>query len=801
MVELTSDLRSGLRSLRRSPGFTLTVVATLGLGLGATTTALGLADAYLLRSLPYPDSERLMAVWSDQNWSRAMVDMAGDGFSVYEGLAGVGGQTLVLQEGGEPVELFSSAATANLFDVVGIAPRLGRGFLPEDGVPGAAPVVVLAHSLWVERFGSDPDVIGRSIELGGDGILSRTVVGVMPEDYLALQGRSVEAWIPVVIDPTANEYDNSYFMAAVARLRPEATPQRADQETRAWAVRVRESQPGWFSQEEVARARAVTLATERTESRRAALLIALGAALLVLVVACANVANLIVARTTSREREFSVRAALGAGRVRTARVVVVEVGLLAATGCALGVFVAYGLIRTIEARMPQALPSWGLTIDIRWILGAIGLAGAAAAVAGVVPALHAARRDPAAAMSGGRGAAGHRGMSRLQELLSAAQLALATAGIAAMGLLGRSLLELGKVDPGFDRESTITFRVTAPPAVYPEDQDVVRFFREARAALAEVPGVEYVGFGSRVPLSGGDSRITVVPEGLEIEEGTPFPEAWHRLVTPGYLEALGTRLLEGRIPGVADDRDDVPMEVVINEAAAKAYWPDESAVGKVFHGRGGVVWLTVAGVVEDVRERGPKTPVLPGLYIPHRDWPWRSMSAMARTRQDPATLVPALKEAIWSVSAGVPVNRVETLDQIVDKGLQPTRVLTMLAGVAGGVTLLLGGLGIYGVVSHTVARHTRELGVKAALGADSGQLLRSELAVATRIVVIGLTTGVAAAWAAGKGMGSLLHGVDALDPPSFGGALLLLGGVAYAAAWVPARRAARVDPASVIREE
>jgi predicted permease len=796
------DARWALRSLRRSPAFMFTVTGTLALGIGASTTALGLFDAYLLRSLPYPDSERLMAIWPEQNWSRSMVEMARDGLPALDDVAGVGGATLVLQDGGEPVELFAAHATVNLLDVVGVPPRRGRGFVVGDGAPGAEPVALLSHTLWVERFGGDRGVVGRSIELGGDGHLRRTVVGIMPEDYLPLQGRGVDVWVPVVIDPAAEEYDNSYFMAAIGRLAPGATPARAATDTRSWADRVRESQPGWFSAAEVARATAVPLAAERTASRRTALLIAMSAALLVLIVACANVANLIVARTTARERELSVRAALGAGRTRTARLVIVEVCLLAAVGCVLGTLVAYGFVRILEARMPAALPSWGLSFDLRWIVGAVGLASASAMVAGAAPAVQAARRDPAAAMSGGRGASDRRGASRLQELLSAGQLALATAGIAAMGLLGRSLVELGKVDPGFDRTNAVTFRVTAPPAAYPGDDDVVRFFREARAALAAVPGVEHVGFGSRVPLGGGDSRTTVAPEGMERADGEPAPEAWHRLVTPGYLEALGTRILDGRIPIASDDRDDLPKLVVINEAAARLFWPDEpSAVGKRFYGPGRVEWLTVAGVVENVRERGPRSAVLPGLYIPHRDWPWRSMYAMVRTRQDPTTLVPALKEAIWSVAGGVPVTRLQTLGELVERGLQPARLLTVLAAIAGSVTLLLGALGIYGVVSHTVARRTRELGVRAALGADRSQLLRGELEVATRIVSLGLFVGLLAAWMAGNGLRSVLHGVGALDPPSFVGAVVLLGTVAYAAASIPARRAARVDPARVIREE
>lgn len=798
---MSSDVRWALRALTRSPGFAAAVVATLGVGIGTTTVALGLVDTYLLRSLPFPGGDRLVAVWPEENWSRQMVEMAGEGFPSLEGVAGAGGLMLVLQEGGEPEELFACEATTNLHDVLGVRPALGRDFLPGDARPGAEPVTLLSHTLWVERFGADPAVVGRSVALGGEGHLRRTVVGVMPEGYLPLQGAGVDVWVPVVIDPTSDDYGDSYFMQAVGRLRATARPDDARRDMVAWARRMGDVNPAWFTAERAQRASIPPLARERTADRRTPVLVALGAALLVLLVACANVANLVVARTTGRERELSVRAALGAGRLRTARTILVEVSILALAGGALGLLVAFGLVRGLERWYPGALPEWGLGIDMRWAAAALGLGALATLAAGLVPALQAARRDPARAMAGGRGTSGRRRLTRVQEVLSASQLAMATAGIAAMGLLGHSLLELGDVDPGFATPRRVTFRVTAPPAAYPADADVARFFRDARAALAEVPGVEAVGFVSRLPLGGGDSRSTVTPEGWQFAEGDAHPVAWHRLVTPGYLEAMGARLIEGRIPTDSDDRDELPELVVVNRAAAQAYWPDESAVGKRFYGAEHRVWLTVAGVVNDLMENGQTRAVLPGLYVPHRDWPWRTMYAVVRGRQEPAALMPDLKQAIWSVSAGAPISRVATLGQVAARGLKPTRTLALLAALAGGVTLLLGALGIYAVVSHAVARRTRELGVRAALGAGRARLLRGELAGVSRIVAAGVGAGLFLAWLAGRALRGALYGVGAIDLPSLAAAVTLLGGVAYLAAWLPARRAATVDPVRVMREE
>jgi predicted permease len=798
---MTTDLKSAIRALRRTPGFTVTVVLTLGLGIGASTVALGLVDAFLLRSLPYPGGDRLVAVWPEENWSQQMVETAREEFPSLSGLAALGGTGLVLQEGGEPEEVFASQATTNYFDVLGVRPALGRGFVVEDGVPGAEAVTILANRIWVERFGSDPDILGRSIELGGDGTLRRTVVGVMGPDHMPLQGTGVTAWVPVVLDPTSEDWDESYYMQAVGRLAPGVDVEQTRRELDGFVRHMQRLKGAWFTADRTRVASALSLAQERSADRRTPLLLALGAALLVLLVACANVANLVVARTAGRERELSVRAALGAGRARTARAVLMELVVLAAAGTVAGIGLAAALVQFLDRRFPRALPTGGLDLDVRWAVAAATLAVLAAAFAGLIPGMQAARRDPARAMSGGRGAQGSRAMSRLQEILSATQLALAMAGIAAMALLGRSLVRLDQVDPGFTTDRAITFSVTAPPAAYPEDADVVRFFREARRSMEAVPGVSEVGFGSRLPLAGGESRMSVVPEGWDFQEDDAEPEVWHRLATPGYLEALGVRLVEGRIPTAEGDRDDVPMLAVINRAAARKFWPGESAVGKRFYGPGHVVWLTVAGVVDDVMENGQDRPVLPGVYIPHRDWPWRTMYAVVRAREDPALLLPALKSAMWGVSAGVPISRVATLEAVRDRGLSGTRALTLLAGLAGAVTLLLGALGVYGVVSHSVTRRLREIGVRAALGADRRQLLMGELSRASRIVAWGLPAGLLAAWVAGRSLQGVLFGVSALDPLALSSSALALAAVAYLSALWPARRAARVDPVQVIREE
>lgn len=790
------DLRWALRGLRRSPGFAVAVVAMLGLGIGASTVAMGLADAYLLTSLPYPDADRLVVLWPSENWSPEMMDLAREGLHGVQGMSGRNGARLVLEGRGEPEEVLGSLVSTNQFDVMGVQPALGRGFLPEDGAPGAEPVTVISHRLWVERFAADPDVLGRSVALAGEGAERRTVVGVMPEGYLPAQGSAVAAWVPMVVDRASDAYGGNYSMRVVARLGPGVTPEQLDRELEAWAPRMSEVDPGWFTTERVAQASAVPLGRWTSADRRTPVLLALAAALLVLLVACANVSNLIAARTAGRERELSVRAALGAGRTRTARAIVLEVAALGTLGSALGFGVAYILVRLLEWRFPASLPEWGLAIDLRWTAAAVLVAACAACAVSLVPALLAARRDPARALAGTRAVAIHRRVSRVQELFSAVQLALATAGVAAVGLLARSLLVLTAINPGFQPAQAVAFTVSAPSGAYPAAADVARFYRQARAALEATPGVQAAGFVSRLPLSGGDSQVSVRPEGMDLPDGTPEPTAWLRLITPGYLQALGAQLLEGRVPVEGDDHPGSPELVVINKRAAEAFWPGQSAVGKTFEGE---TSMTVASVVADVMEKGQTQPVLPAIYEPDRGR-YRSMSAVVRLRDRPSDALPDLERAIRSVSARAPISHVTTLREVADRGLRGARILALLAAVAGVVTLLLGAMGTHAVVSYAVARHRREIGVRAALGADRGRLVRAELAAATRIVGVGLGGGLALAWLVGIALRGALFGIGASDPASLGVALVVLAGVGYLAAYVPARRAAGVDPASVMKD-
>lgn len=796
---LVSDVRLAIRSIRRAPAFAGTVILTLAVGIGANTAIFSIINATLLRPLPYDAPNELIAVWPGKLFSRALMDDAQTSLRTVQGVAGFSGSVFTLTDGGDPVELFGFEVTPNYFDVLRVGPAQGRLFTAEDGAPGSAPVAVLSHRIWMERFGGSTDVIGQSVELQSEGLARRVVVGVLPADHIPLDS-GVEIWIPVVTDPTAGGYSNSSFMEGIARMTPGTDTRQAAQDVASFAASQREADPGMISERDVAGASAISLLFDRIGSLRTLILALFGSVGIVLLIACVNVANLLLARTSGRTRMLGIRSALGAGRGRIFSQLLTEGVVLSLLGGVLGVGIALLTRGLLVGILPVDLTPAEVPIDLPVLAFTLGVSVLCGLVFGTLPALQGSR-SPGISLSGSdRSGSTSPGAHRLRHALMAAEVGLALVAIFAAGLLGRSARDLARVDTGFEPDSVLTLRLTAPPARYPTDEEVVRYFERVRDEVVAIPGVESAGVVGRLPLGGGRSEITIYPEDFEPGPDGELPDATHRLVSPGYAEAMGFRLLEGRLLSESDVGPGEPILGYVNRTLAERHWPD-GAVGRSFLGPGGVTWLTVVGVVEDVREDALTGAVKSAVYIPHRDWAWRTMWLSIRTSTDLEALVPSVEAAAWSIDPTIPVTRVRSMRRVVEASYQDLQVTSLLFSIFGGLALFLGVIGVYGVVAHTLGERRREFGIRLALGATVSTVTREAIRRAILAVGLGLVVGLVAAPYIGTLLNSSIEGVRAGSTAILIAASGALSLVAVAAAWFSARNATRVDPIESLRSE
>ncbi|MEQ8329478.1 MAG: ADOP family duplicated permease [Longimicrobiales bacterium] len=795
---LGQDVRFATRTLRRQPVFTATVVVTLGLGIGANTAIFSVVDGVLLRALPYPEADRLVAVWPSKLFNRDLMDRAGRELRTLTAVGGTSGRVFTVTEGGAPAEVFGLAVTPDFFDVLRVQPALGRGFRADDGAPGAEPVVILSHRLWVERYGGSAAVLGTTVDVQSEGVARRTVVGVMPADHRAIRA-GAELWTPVVTDPASDDYTNRSFLDAVGRLADGVDRAAADAEVAAWTQALRDEDPGMVAESDAARGGVLALSDELAGPLRFHLVALAAAVALVLLIACANVANLLLARTRTRRLELGVRTALGAGRGRLLRQLMTESLLLAAAGGLAGLGLALATRGALLGLLP-GVRAEDVTLDGRVLVFSLAISAAAGLLFGAGPSLRAARAGAAGAGRVGRSGQRDRGAAHLQQVLVGAEVAMALVTVFAAGLVVLSVRDLMRTDPGFDPGPVLTVRVTAPASLFPEDDDVLRYFDEVTTAIRAVPGVDAAGGVGRLPMAGGRSEITIYPEGFEPGPGGELPDATHRVVTAGYAEAMGFRLREGRLLAEADLQADEPYPVVVNATLADRFWPD-GALGRAFLGRGGVRWLTVVGVVEDVAEEGLNAPPRPAVYIPHQDWAWRTLFLAVRTRGDARAALPAVRAAVWSVAPDVPVAREASMEEVVHRSVADTRVTGTLFALFGALALLLGAVGVYGVMAFAVVQRTREFGVRLALGATRGDVARDAFRTSGLTALIGIAAGAAATPAVGGALSGSLEGVRDSAPGLLAVVALVLLGVALTATWLPARRAARVDPVTSLRAE
>ncbi|MEM7415879.1 MAG: ABC transporter permease [Gemmatimonadota bacterium] len=795
---LVQDIKFAIRSFGKAPLFAALVIGTLGLGIGANTAIFSVLHAVVLKPLPYPEPDELVSVWPGKLFSVELLDAAREGIGSFAGISLYGGAILTITEAGDPAEVFGGEVTTNHFRVLGVRPALGRDFVPEDGVPGAAPVVLLSHELWQRRFGGDPDVVGRSIDLQHESTSRRTVIGVMPLGYQGLL-RGAQAWVPVIEDRASDSYGNSSFAEAAARLGPEATIETARRELATVAQRVRDEDPGQYAQVEIDRATVWPLVDRLAGSLRQSLFTLLGAVGLVLLIAAANVANLLLVRTSARSREIAVRRAIGAGRARLFRQLMTESITLGLAGGVAGVGVAWLTRDLLLGAMPSGfrVDEAGLSPAVLGFTLAVSIV--ASLVFGLIAAVAPVRRASSGSLPRSRTSDRRRRDWRVQGVLVSGEVALALIAVFSAGLLVSSVRQLSNVDPGFEPESVLTFRVTAPSGAYPGDEDVLRFFAEVESALNAVPGVDRAGAAGRLPTDGGVSRITINPEGFEPDESGALPDATHRLVSAGYAETVGFRLLEGRFPTETEFREG-PQPTFVTRGLAERFFPD-GAIGKRFFGSGGSTWLTVVGVIEDVREDALHGTVLPGVYIPHRDWAWRTMYLAVRTSGEPTAHLDAIEAAVHGVAPAVPLSRVRTLEDIVDRSFLETRLNGRLFTLFGALAVILGAIGVYGVMAYSMSLRRQEFGIRLALGARQDELVRRAVRSGLGPLTVGLVAGIAITVPVGRSLASSLEAVEATNSLALVAATGILATVALFATLLPAFRVGRVDPVRSLRIE
>jgi predicted permease len=803
MDTFLKDIRLGVRRLRRHPGFTAVALATLTLGIGANVAIFSVLDGVVLRPLPYDDPGRLVAVWPAQNFNKALAARF-DEASTLESVSGLSHWSMSLTGDGDPEQVAVGMVDVDFFDMLGVTPQLGRTFLPEEVDPARSDVVVLTHGLWQRRYGGDPDIVGKVLPLDAYGqTAGRRVVGVLPRDWRA-PVQAAEAWAP--LDRRAGltvANDSSWYVNWVfARLAPGATVEAASAEVRTLAERLREETPGLLEEEAVATAGVIPLRENLVGGVGGMIWLLTGAVALVLLIACVNVANLLLARGASREGEVAVRKALGASRGRLVRENLTESLLLALLGAAGGVVLAAWLLAVLRAELASRLPrAEAVALDWRVLAFSIVLAILAGVLFGLLPAVRTAQRDLLTGIR--RGARGTTGQERhrLNRSLVAAETALALVLVSAAALAATSFWRLYTIDPGFRAEGVLAVEVAPAASRYATDEAERTYLAEVLLAVGAVPGVAGVEAIHLLPLTTMNWAFPYLAEGYEARSDRPLPAANFRVVSAGYFDLMGVKLISGRYFTRADGPGAEPVGI-INRRLADEHWPGEDAVGRTIDLFGNQPFRVV-GVVEDVHQHALDERPRAEMYRPHAQWPVASMVLMVRGERPGSVtaLSDEVRSAVWSVDDDVPIPSLRPLSEVRDDSVARTRLLAFLLGGFGVLALVLGAVGVYGVMTYVTGLRTREFGVRLALGATPRSIQRSALGWGAVPVAAGIGAGLVATLAAGRLVAGLFFGIQPHDPVTLTGVVAVLSVVAAIATWIPARRATRIDVVDVLRQE
>ncbi|HEX8360797.1 MAG TPA: ABC transporter permease [Longimicrobium sp.] len=799
MSSLVQDLRYGVRALRRSPVFAAVAILTLALGIGANTAIFSVVDAVLLRPLPFQQPERLVNLWGSYaasgRTSTSLPDFL-DWRAQLTTLGDVSGFTTAsynLTGRGEPERVKGVAATATFFRTFGAKPAMGRFFADGEDRDRAERVVVLGHGLWVRHFGGRPSVLGETVVLNG---IPRTVVGVAPEGFRA--GAAADLWVPLNID---TEYPRrAEFLSVVGRMKPGVTLQQVRGEMELIRSRLARQYPDTNGSIGV---EVVSFQEDLVGKLRPALAAFAGAVGLVLLIACTNVASLMLTRAAAREREMAVRMALGAGRGRLVRQLLAESVVMGVAGGGVGLLLAMAGVAALKRSHAEILPRFGeVGVDARVLAFNFVLATLTGVLFGLAPALSAGRRELAGTLrGGGRGVAGAGGTRRLRSVLVMSEVALALMLLVGAGLLIRSFARLQAVDVGVDTSHVLTARVSLPGSAYPEDAQRRALFERVLAPVEAAPGVTAAGLITGLPVTGGADYLSFEIEGRPATEGVQ-QDAQPFSATPGAFAALRIPVRQGRGFGPGDNAD-APRVALVSETMARRFWGKVSPLGSriTFDGEDPAGWMTVVGVVGDTRVEGPALAAYPQVYAPLAQVPQPSVYAVVRTAGDPLALAPVVRAAVREADPSLPVYDVATMDEWLSRAVAQPRLGTTLLAVFAAVALALAAVGIYGLIAYTVSQRTREIGVRMALGARPAEVMKMVVAEGMRPALAGMVLGALGAWAASRVIASLLFGITATDPPAFLAAALFLACAAALAAYLPARRAARLDPAIALRAD
>ena len=801
---MLSDIRFAIRLLIKRPGFSIVAILTLALGIGATTAIFTVVNAVLLSPLPFPDADRLAAVrivgqgaemyplpdtdflaWRDQNqtadavavWETDAATLTGDGAAERVGATGV---------------------TDRFFDVLGARPLLGRVFNAGDDKPGAPKTVILSHAFWMRRFHGDPGVVGRTLALGG---VPHAILGVMPASF-TFPRETTELWQILTMNPPPRR--GPFYTHGIARLKPGVSIEELRANLGVVTAGLRRQYPGPNN----GTLDAISLHESLVGNVKQVLWVLLGAVGFLLLIATVNVANLLLARAATREREIALRGALGAARARIVRQLVTESVVLAIVAGGLGLAIASWGTRALLALAPEGIPRLSeVRMNVPVFLFALTAAAICGVVFGLVPALRASRTPLVETLKeGGRGGigAGHR---RVQRVLVVVEIALALILSAGAGLMIRSLSELQRVSPGFDPGHLLTFQLSVPRAQYPETPKVRAFYDQLVQRLEALPGVRSAALSLSLPPNLLQVTDNFMVEGQVLPPNQGAPVGPVVMVSDAFFNTLGVPLVRGR---VFDERDEdgAPPVVIVNEALAKKYFAGVDPVGRRFKVGGPErpigpdnPWMTVVGVVGDVKYSGLDAAPEPTYYLPYRQSTWRGQFVVVRGSSDPHALATAVRGVVASLDKDVPITRVRTMDELMHASVAPPRFRTVLITIFALVGLLLAAIGIYGVMAYAVAERTHELGVRIALGADRRAVLRLVLGETFVLAAIGIAVGLAGALAMARLIQSLLFGITSTDAVTFIGISALLAVTALAASCVPARRAMRVDPMVALRYE